>query len=236
MRLVPSQTNTVKPTQPVGRSRQPGHQPKDWRTASISVKPTQLTARREKRNSMNRGMSRIGLSRVHHHSAHLGRVDETSFQSFPDVSPRRSRRISCEHYTVRAHFFSCAFLSACLSQLVVRVVQVHTATWSRTDPTHHAWLKDSRSTLFVSCPKTVTLHRAMSYVTPHLTTPSTCTPSLSSTLSSSHALHPFLSEPKPCADPRCTLSGALAEPPHPSQVLSPSSFLKTRLTEDKQFC
>ena len=31
--------------------------------------------------------------------------------------------------TPTAHtFFSCAFLSACLSQLVVTVVQVHTAT------------------------------------------------------------------------------------------------------------
>ena len=64
----------------------------------------------------------------------------------------------------------------------------------------------------MSCPKTVTLPRAMSYVTPHLITPSTGTPSLSSTLSSSHVLHPPLSEHRPCGDPRPRLSGALAEP------------------------
>ena len=50
--------------------------------------------------------------------------------------------------------------------------------------------------------KTVTPHRAMSYVTPHLTTPSTCTPSLSSMQSSFPALHPLLSESKLCADLR----------------------------------
>ena len=58
----------------------------------------------------------------------------------------------------------------------------------------------------------------MSYVTPHLTTPSTGTPSLSSTLSFSPALRPFLSEPKPCADPRS------------SKVMSPNSVPKTRIT------
>ena len=54
---------------------------------------------------------------------------------------------------------------------------------------NHARLKaqESRSTLLVSCPKTVTLHRAMSYVTPHLVTQSTGTPSFSPTQSSSHA-------------------------------------------------
>ena len=93
-----------------------------------------------------------------------------------------------------------------------------------------ARLKESRSTMFVSCPKTFTLHRAMSYVTPHLTTPSTCTPSLSSTLSSSHVLHPPLSENKPCGDPRPHLSGALAEPRPFTGSLSPSSLLRTRIT------
>ena len=72
--------------------------------------------------------------------------------------------------------------------------------------------QESRSTLLVSCPETVTLHRAMSCVTPHLTTPSTGAPSLSPTLSSSHVLHPPLSEHKSCGDLRPHLSGALAEP------------------------
>ena len=51
----------------------------------------------------------------------------------------------------------------------------------------------------------------MSYVRPHSTTPSTCTPSLSSTLSSSHVLHSPLSEHKPCGDLPPHLSGAVAE-------------------------
>ena len=42
----------------------------------------------------------------------------------------------CEQYTVRVHVFLMRILSACLSQLVVTVVQVDTATESRTDPTH----------------------------------------------------------------------------------------------------
>ena len=41
--------------------------------------------------------------------------------------------------------------------------------------------QESRSSLFVSGTKTVTPRRAMSYLTPHWTTPSTCTPSLFST-------------------------------------------------------
>ena len=60
-------------------------------------------------------------------------------------------------------------------------------------------------------PKTITLHRALSYVTPHLITPSTGTHSLSSTPSSSHVLHPPLSEHKPCGDLRPHLSGGLTE-------------------------
>ena len=56
----------------------------------------------------------------------------------------------------------------------------------------------------MSCPKTVTLHRAVSYVTPHLMTPSTGTPS-------SLILNPSFSEHKPCGDQRPQLSGALAE-------------------------
>ena len=84
-------------------------------------------------------------------------------------------------------------LSACLSQHVVEVVQ-------HIQPHSHALTK------------TVTLHRAMSHVTPHLTTPSTRTPSLSSTLSSSHVLHPPLSEHKTCGDQRPHLRGAVAEP------------------------
>ena len=44
------------------------------------------------------------------------------------------------------------------------------------DFTHWPHASESRSTLSVSCPKPVTLHRAMSYVTPHSMTPSTGTP------------------------------------------------------------
>ena len=66
--------------------------------------------------------------------------------------------------------------------------------------------QESRSTLLVSCPsKTATLHRAMSYGTPQLITPSTGTPS-------SHILHPPLSEDEPCGDLPPHLSGALVEP------------------------
>ena len=76
----------------------------------------------------------------------------------------------------------------------------------------------------MSCaPKTVTLHRAMSYVTPHLMTPSTGTPS-------SHVLHPPFSEHKPCGDLQPHLSGALWLSSDPSQVMSPSSLLNTRIT------
>ena len=55
------------------------------------------------------------------------------------------------------------------------------------------------------CPKTVTPHRAMSYVAPHLMTARPGTPS-------SHVLHPLVSEHGPCGDLRPHLSGALAEP------------------------
>ena len=115
----------------------------------------------------------------------------------------------CLQYTVHAHVLLMLILSACLTQPVVIVVQV-TATQSRTDCKH---TRGSRSTLFVSCLKTVTPHRAVSYVVPHLSitpTPGTCTPSLSSTQSSSH---PLFSQLQPCADQRPHLSGALAEHP-----------------------
>ena len=102
----------------------------------------------------------------------------------------------CKKFTYRAHVF---LMRSCCTVVL--------SLTSRTDLTHHAWLKaqESRSTLFVSCTKTVTLHRAMSYVTPHLMTSSTGTPS-------SLVLNPSLSEHKPCGDLRPHLSGALAEP------------------------
>ena len=119
----------------------------------------------------------------------------------------------CKQYTVRAHFVLMRILSACLSQLVVTVVQGHTATQSRTLIPRTT--RGSRTTehFFVSFSKTVTLRRAISYVTPYLTTPSTCTPSLSTTPSSRNVLLPPLSEHKPGGDLRPHLSGALAEPP-----------------------
>ena len=117
-------------------------------------------------------------------------------------------------------------LSACLSQPVVTVVQVVTATLSRTDSTH---TRGSRSTLFVSCPKTVTLHRALSYVTPHLTTPGTCISSSSSTtvfLTFSHIHFSASLNAAQIYKPEWRFGRAL----HPSQVISPSSLLNTRIT------
>ena len=66
----------------------------------------------------------------------------------------------------------------------------------------HGASHGSRSLRFVQ--KTFTLHRAMSYITPHLMTPRTGTPS-------SLILNPSLSEHKPCGDLRPQLSGAVAE-------------------------
>ena len=117
----------------------------------------------------------------------------------------------CKQYTVRAHFFfSCSFCQRACPSLLSQL--------SRSQPHSHALTprhtRGSRSTLFVFCPKTVTPHRAMSYVTPHLSitpTPGTCTPSLSSTQSSSR---PLFSQLEPCAALRPHLSGALAEPLH----------------------
>ena len=60
-------------------------------------------------------------------------------------------------------------------------------------------------------PKIVTSHRAMSYVTPHLSiTPGTCTLSLTRTTSLSY--DPLLGELQPCADLRQLERCSLAEP------------------------
>ena len=135
-----------------------------------------------------------------------------------DFEKKWSRRI-CKKYTHT--FFSCA-LPACLSQLVVTVVQVHTATLSRTEPTHG-------------------VARAMSCVTFHMTASSTGTPSLSST---PPVLHPLLSELEPCADPRCNLRDALAEPRpftgYESKQLAENQdhrhFAEDELTEHEDTC
>ena len=89
----------------------------------------------------------------------------------------------------------------------------------------------------MSCFKKLTPHRAMSYLTPHLSvapTPSTCTPSLSSTQSSSH---PPFSQLQPCAELQPYLSGSLAEPPsftgYDSKQLAESQDHK-HFTEDNQ--
>ena len=121
-----------------------------------------------------------------------------SFQMsvFFDFACRKCNRLAIHgrsgvNSTLSAHtLFSCPFCQRACPQPVVIVVQVHTATQSRTDPTHSRGSRNQGAHCLCLAPKTVTLHRAMSYVTPHLTTPSTCTPSLSSTLSSSPALHP----------------------------------------------
>ena len=77
----------------------------------------------------------------------------------------------CKQHTNRAHVFSHAHP---VSVLVVTVYS-HTLT-----PCARI-AEESRSSLFVSGTKTVTPRRAMSYLTPRWTTPSTCTPSLFST-------------------------------------------------------
>ena len=101
----------------------------------------------------------------------------------------------CKQHTYRAPHF---LMHSCCTVILSLV--------SRTDVTHHAWLKNHGAhCVSVFAPRTFTLHRAMSHVTPHLMTPSTGTPS-------SLILNPSFSEHKPCGDPRPHLSGALAEP------------------------
>ena len=116
-------------------------------------------------------------------------------------SPQTWERTDCAHEvhtsvnsTLSVHtFFSCAFCQrACPSLLSQLSRWIQPQSHALTPRTRVA--RDSRSTLFVSCPKTVTPRRAMSHVTSHLRTPSTGTPS-------SHVPHPPVSEPKPCADP-----------------------------------
>ena len=107
---------------------------------------------------------------------------------------------------VRAHVFLMLILSACL-------LSQCTATQSRTDPKRKHGSRSYEAHCLCLSPKTVTPRRAMSYLTPHLTTPSTCTPSSFSTQPSSSAVPQLLSGCLPCADPQRPLSGALAEPP-----------------------
>ena len=107
-------------------------------------------------------------------------------------------------------FFPCAFCQRACPSLLSQL-SGHIQPHSHALTPRNAWLKESRSTLLVSRSKTVTLHRAMFI----------CYTSLSS----SHVLHPPLSEHKPCEDQRPHLSGALAEtrpfasPPSTVQVL-----------------
>ena len=106
----------------------------------------------------------------------------------------------CNKNTHRADVFPRRILSACLSQPVVTVVQVETATLSRTDSSH------TRGCLARKCSRHLSPCR-----TPH--TQGTCTPSLSLTQTSSPTSHRLLSELQPCADQRLLLSCALAERP-----------------------
>ena len=118
-------------------------------------------------------------------------------------------RTGCKQHTVRAHVFLIRIVSACLSQLVVTVVQVHTATQSRTDTTHTRGPRLKEHSVCVLPQNSHTPSRNV-----------TCYTSLDNT----EHVHSFLifdtvfltcllSEPKPCADPRCNLGGALAELP-----------------------
>ena len=126
-------------------------------------------------------------------------VAATSLEVFTQLVCFSTKK--CKQYTVRAHVFSCAQESA----FVVRVscpVVVITGTHSRTRVAQGP--NGSRlERIFVSCPKNVTSHRAMSYFTPHLSitpTPGTCTPSL--TRPTSFSSDPLLGELQPCADLR----------------------------------
>ena len=132
----------------------------------------------------------------------------------------------CDKNTNRSHVFLMRILAVCLFQIFVTVVQVLTATLSRTDSTHTR-LRHNMKRIFVSRPTNVSSPLVMSYTAP-LTTPGTCTPSLSWTQSSSPAPHTLLSELQPCAHLRRPLSGALAEPPSLTKKIDvdePISFL-----------
>ena len=105
-------------------------------------------------------------------------------------------------------------LSACLSQPVVTVVLQVTVISPRIDFTHTRGSSTTWSFAHCVLPKIVTSHRAMSYVTPHLSitlTPGTCTPSL--TRPTSLSSDPLLGDLQPCADLRQIERGSLAEPP-----------------------
>ena len=105
-------------------------------------------------------------------------------------------------------------LSACLSQPVVTVVLQVTVISSRIDFTHTRGSSATWSFAHCDLPKIVTSHRAVSYVTPHLSitpTAGTCTPSL--TRPTSLSSDPLLGDLQPCADLRQIERGSLAEPP-----------------------
>ena len=152
--------------------------------------------------------------------------EQLFFIRLPEIESSGNRRgVWWEHQPLtrfsHAHFDSvlvpdcCHSCSGSYSHIVTRWLHAH------------AWLKHNMKRIFVSRPKSVLVPLAMSYTAP-LTTPGTCTPSLSWTQSSSPTSHTALSELQPCADLRRPLSGPLAEPPSLTKNVDldePISFL-----------
>ena len=102
--------------------------------------------------------------------------------SFRLPETKSGNRRECIQYTYRARVF-----------LMYRCCAVILSLTSRTDVPHHAWLKNHGAHC-LCLSQTFTHHHTVSYVTPHLKTPSTGIPS-------SH-VSPSLSEHIPCGDLR----------------------------------
>ena len=101
----------------------------------------------------------------------------------------------CNKYTYRPHVFLMRTLSAFLSQLVVAVVSGCSHRVTHLTP---RVAQAQHEVLRIVLPKVVTSHRAMSYVTSHLSIPrtlGTCTPSL--TRPTSLSSDPLLGELQP---------------------------------------
>ena len=134
--------------------------------------------------------------------------------------------------TPSAHtFFSCTVCQRACPSLLSQLYS-HLVTWRHTlTPRTRVAQGITEHSVSVLRQKTVTPRRAVSYVTPHLITPSTGTPS-------SHVLHAPVNEHKPCGDPRCNPSGALAEP-RPFTVYEAKQPAENQdhrhFTEDKHF-
>ena len=124
-------------------------------------------------------------------------------------------------------------LSACLSQLVVTVVQVVAATLSRTDSTHTRGSNTTSSASFCLAQKLFSSPLTMSYIAPL----GVLSFLVFDTIFFTFPTYTF-SKLQPCADLRRPLSGALAEPPSFTGY-ELKQFAENQdhrhFTEDKQF-